>query len=184
MTIRSGLASIAVIGALTAGVTGQQSQPAPGRAPAPLVTVGRSKIATKYGIVAASQPLAARAGVQVLERGGNAIDAAIATNAVMGLVEPYMQRHRRRSLRDLLRGEDRQAARAERRRLGADRADARAAASRRASTRMPASGIYTVTVPGAVAGWERCARGSASCRCPTSSRRRSSTPRTAFPSPT
>src|SRR5476651_1932458 len=50
--------------------------------------VGRSRIATKYGIVAASQPLAARAGVQILERGGNAVDAAIATNAVMGLVEP------------------------------------------------------------------------------------------------
>src|ERR671921_697141 len=52
------------------------------------VTPGRSRIATKYGIVAASQPLAASAGVQVLERGGNAIDAAIAANAVMGLVEP------------------------------------------------------------------------------------------------
>src|SRR3954468_22952601 len=54
------------------------------------VIVGRSRIATKYGIVAASQPLAARAGVQVLEHGGNAIDAAIATNAVLGLVEPHM----------------------------------------------------------------------------------------------
>jgi gamma-glutamyltranspeptidase/glutathione hydrolase len=54
------------------------------------VVVGRSKVATTYGIVAASQPLAARAGVQVLERGGNAIDAAIATNAVLGLVEPEM----------------------------------------------------------------------------------------------
>src|SRR5436853_42345 len=53
------------------------------------VVAGRSKIATQYGIVAASQPLAARAGVQILERGGNAVDAAIATNAVMGLVEPY-----------------------------------------------------------------------------------------------
>ena len=52
------------------------------------VVVGRSRVATTYGIVAASQPLAARAGVQVLERGGNAVDAAIATNAVMGLVEP------------------------------------------------------------------------------------------------
>jgi len=54
------------------------------------VAAGRSKIATKFGIVAASQPLAARAGVQVLEHGGNAVDAAIAANAVMGLVEPYM----------------------------------------------------------------------------------------------
>src|SRR6266540_2805307 len=53
------------------------------------VVSGRSKIATQYGIVAASQPLAAQAGVQILERGGNAVDAAIATNAVMGLVEPH-----------------------------------------------------------------------------------------------
>src|SRR5213593_283408 len=54
------------------------------------VIAGRSKVATTYGIVAASQPLAARAGVQILERGGNAVDAAIATNAVMGVVEPEM----------------------------------------------------------------------------------------------
>ena len=49
---------------------------------------GRSLVTTTDGIVAASQPLAARAGVQVLERGGNAVDAAIAANAVMGLMEP------------------------------------------------------------------------------------------------
>src|SRR5881628_166353 len=54
------------------------------------VIAGRSKIATTYGIVAASQPLAARAGVQMLERGGHAADAAIAANAVLGVVEPEM----------------------------------------------------------------------------------------------
>src|SRR3981189_2599449 len=54
------------------------------------VIVGRSRIATKYGIVAAASPLAARAGVRILERGGNAVDAAIATNAMMGVVEPMM----------------------------------------------------------------------------------------------
>src|SRR5712691_12603968 len=53
-----------------------------------LPVVGRSVVATRYGIVAASQPLAARAGVQILERGGNAIDAAIAANATIGLMEP------------------------------------------------------------------------------------------------
>jgi gamma-glutamyltranspeptidase / glutathione hydrolase len=54
----------------------------------PLPTTGRSVIATRYGIVAASQPLAATAGIQILERGGNAVDAAIATNSVIGLMEP------------------------------------------------------------------------------------------------
>ena len=52
--------------------------------------VGRSVVATSYGIVATSQPLASMAGVQMLERGGNAIDAAIAANATIGLMEPMM----------------------------------------------------------------------------------------------
>src|SRR5829696_4305023 len=58
------------------------------RPPATPPVAGRSKVATTFGIVAASQPLAARAGVQILERGGNAIDAAIAANATIGLMEP------------------------------------------------------------------------------------------------
>src|SRR2546422_1062177 len=48
----------------------------------------RSMVISRYGIVAAESPLAAQAGVRMLERGGNAVDAAIATNAVMGVVAP------------------------------------------------------------------------------------------------
>src|ERR1700680_921283 len=51
---------------------------------------GRSMVISRGGIVAAESPLAAQAGGRILERGGNAVDAAIATNAVMGLVEPMM----------------------------------------------------------------------------------------------
>jgi gamma-glutamyltranspeptidase/glutathione hydrolase len=50
----------------------------------------RSMVISKFGIVAASQTLAAQAGSRVLEEGGNAIDAAIAANAVLGVVEPAM----------------------------------------------------------------------------------------------
>jgi gamma-glutamyltranspeptidase/glutathione hydrolase len=48
----------------------------------------RSMVITQDGIVAAESPLAAQAGVEMLKRGGNAIDAAIAANAVMGVVAP------------------------------------------------------------------------------------------------
>src|SRR5512140_333509 len=48
----------------------------------------RSMVITQYGIVATNQTLASQAGAQVLARGGSAIDAAIAANAVMGVVEP------------------------------------------------------------------------------------------------
>ena len=51
---------------------------------------GRSVVMTRYGIVAAESPLAAQAGAQILARGGSAVDAAVATNAVMGVVEPMM----------------------------------------------------------------------------------------------
>jgi len=51
---------------------------------------GRSVVATQYGIVATSQVLASEAGARVLERGGSAIDAAIAANAVLNVTEPMM----------------------------------------------------------------------------------------------
>jgi gamma-glutamyltranspeptidase / glutathione hydrolase len=53
-------------------------------------TQARSMVLTRDGIVAAESPLAAQAGATILARGGNAVDAAVATNAVMGVVEPMM----------------------------------------------------------------------------------------------
>ena len=58
------------------------------RGPAQDRNQGRSMVISRYGIVAAESPLAAQAGVQMLERGGNAVDAAVAANAMMGLVAP------------------------------------------------------------------------------------------------
>src|SRR4029079_3909694 len=117
------------------------------------VTPGRSRIATRYGIVAASQPLAAQAGVQILERGGNAVDAAIATNAVMGLVEPHYNgiggdvfamyyEAKTGKIYGLNAGG------------WAPSGLTPALLKSKGMTRMPGSGIYSVTVPGAVKGWE------------------------------
>ncbi|GAA5143100.1 gamma-glutamyltransferase [Thalassotalea piscium] len=48
----------------------------------------RSEVIAANGMVATSQPLATQIGLQVLKDGGNAIDAAIAANAALGLMEP------------------------------------------------------------------------------------------------
>src|ERR1700704_997583 len=117
------------------------------------VIAGRSKIATTYGIVAASQPLAARAGVQILERGGNAVDAAIAANAVMGVVEPEMNgiggdlfaivyEAKPGELHGLNAGG------------WAPAGLTPAFLKSRGIDTMPQTGIHSVTVPGAVAGWD------------------------------
>jgi gamma-glutamyltranspeptidase/glutathione hydrolase len=119
----------------------------------PLPIPGRSIVTTTLGIVAASQPLAAKAGADILDAGGNAIDAAIAANAVLGLVEPHMNGV----------GGDLFAIiyEAKTGKLHGLNASGWAPTgltptllAERGLTRMPNSGIFSVTVPGAVAGWD------------------------------
>src|SRR5262245_52025479 len=48
----------------------------------------RSMVISRYGIVATEHPLASQIGATILAQGGNAVDAAVAANAAMGVVEP------------------------------------------------------------------------------------------------
>jgi gamma-glutamyltranspeptidase / glutathione hydrolase len=117
---------------------------------------GRSMVISRGGIVAAESPLAAQAGARILERGGNAVDAAIATNAMMGVVEPMMNGI----------GGD----------LFAIVYDAKANKlyglnasgwapkgltieylQKQGIRSMPQQGVHAITVPGAVDGWQKLA---------------------------
>jgi gamma-glutamyltranspeptidase / glutathione hydrolase len=116
----------------------------------------RSMVVSQNGIVAAESPLAAQAGVRILEQGGNAVDAAIGTNAMMGVVEPMMNGM----------GGD----------LFAIVYDAKAnrlyglnasgwapkaltieSLEKQGIREMPMQGVIPITVPGAVAGWQMLA---------------------------
>src|SRR5450432_4337123 len=48
----------------------------------------RSEVLARHGMVCTSVPLATQVGLDILKRGGSAVDAAIAVNATLGLMEP------------------------------------------------------------------------------------------------
>jgi gamma-glutamyltranspeptidase/glutathione hydrolase len=117
-------------------------------------TNARSMVISPYGIVASSQVLASQAGAEILAHGGSAVDAAIATNAVLGVMEPdmngmggdlfaiYWEVNSGKLYGLNASGWAPKA-------LTIDYLKAKGAAQ------MPKSGIDTVTVPGAVDGWNK-----------------------------
>src|SRR6478735_6209808 len=105
------------------------------------------------GAVASTSPVATRAGVQVLRAGGNAVDAAVATAAVLGLTNPgntgpgglnYMTIYRKQKNDAVVIG---------------NRAPAPAAFGQDDRVGLNATGALSVGVPTAVKGWEQALEG-------------------------
>lgn len=113
---------------------------------------GRSLVITQQGIAATSQTLASQAGAQILAKGGSAVDAAIAANAVLAVVEPmktglggdlfvlYWEAGSGKLVGLNASGP-------------APKALSPEVLARKGMKTMPAHGIHTFTVPGAVDGW-------------------------------
>jgi gamma-glutamyltranspeptidase / glutathione hydrolase len=129
------------------------SAPVLARAQRPSTMAHRSTVYAPHGMIATSQPLATAAGLAVLERGGNAFDAAVTAAAVLNVVEPMMTGI----------GGDMFALVwvAKERRLVALNASGRAGAlmTREAllasgHQSMPEETVEDVTVPGALSGWD------------------------------
>ncbi len=113
---------------------------------------GRSQVITQQGIAATSQTLASQAAVQILARGGTAVDAAIAANAVLAVVEP---------MKNGLGGDlfalywDAKTGKLQGLNSSgpAPRALSPEFLAKQGIKTMPQQGIHSFTVPGAVDGW-------------------------------
>jgi len=118
----------------------------------PTTVAGRSTVYAPHGAVATSQPLATAAGLAVLERGGNAIDAAVTAAAVLSVVEPHMTGLGGDAFAIVWSASNREL-------IGLNASGrsgslmTREALLARGRTAVPVFGAEPITVPGALSGW-------------------------------
>src|SRR6266404_4352309 len=81
---------LAIFGLMTAAVYLYAQDPDGGAARGRALAAYRPSVPGIHGLVTAGHPLAAMAGLQVLMKGGNAVDAAVAIGAALNMMEPQM----------------------------------------------------------------------------------------------
>ena len=109
----------------------------------------------KNGMVSTSQNLAAQAGLSILQKGGNAIDAAIATAACLTVVEPTSNGIGGDNFALIWTGDKLHGMNSS---GFAPKLASIEALKERGITEMPSEGFLSVTVPGAPAGWAALAK--------------------------
>src|SRR4051812_26771244 len=150
--IAVGLLSVAAI--TSVGAQGRAGSGAPQRPIVrPPTMAGRSPVYAPNGVAATSQPLATQAALNVLQSGGNAVDAAVTAAAVLTVVEPMMVGIGGDMFAIVWSAKDKK--------LYALNASGRAGSLmtreelvKRGRTRGPQRGPESVTVPGGLAGWQ------------------------------
>ncbi|HKE90770.1 MAG TPA: gamma-glutamyltransferase [Gemmatimonadales bacterium] len=121
--------------------------------PRPSTMAHRSTVFAPHGMIATSQPLATAAGLAVLQRGGNAVDAAVTAAAVLNVVEPMMTGIGGDMFAIVWNAKDHTL-------IGLNASGragslmTRDALLARGHTAMPQETVEDVTVPGALSGWE------------------------------
>ncbi len=114
---------------------------------------GRSMVVSRFGIVATSQTIASAAGAEILRQGGNAVDAAIAANAVLGVTEPMMNGIGGDLFAIVYEAKTKKLYGLNSSGWAAQGLTIDFLRSKGITEKIPAN-IYSVTVPGAVAGWD------------------------------
>jgi gamma-glutamyltranspeptidase / glutathione hydrolase len=118
----------------------------------------RSMVMTQYGIVATSQAVASQAGAAILARGGNAVDAAIAANAALGVIEPMMNGVGGDLFAIVYDAKTKKLYGLNASGWAAQGMSIESLKAKGVVDEIPEVGIYSVTVPGAVAGWDALRR--------------------------
>ena len=137
---------------MTAATMTMASAQIPGDRPAGNPRGTRSPVLARNGVIATSQPLASAAGLQVMQEGGNAIDAAVTAAAVLAVVEPTMTGIGGDVFAIVYDAKTKQLRGLNSSGRAGTKADADLLVAKGNKT-MPGRGPYPVTVPGALAGW-------------------------------
>ncbi|HZK02702.1 MAG TPA: gamma-glutamyltransferase [Anaerovoracaceae bacterium] len=114
----------------------------------------RSVVRGKNGMISTSQPLASAAGLKVLMDGGNAIDAAVAASAVLGVVEPFSAGIGGDTFAIYWDNEKKELVGLNGSGRSAGKMDAEALKASENIDKLPQYGVHTITVPGAVDAWD------------------------------